>query len=153
MSRASARLLVVLAGRKHMSFRVFVDRVHKAPELDVERDDSSLIDQIPFNGFFGDDFLTLIYLSPPDAPIYHDTMRETLHVLADEKQSNHCRAQAAVQVGRFVKHNAPAAPAQLGRSESLAWFELAQRLSELLETPSSVINLAGMCDTKVLKGV
>jgi hypothetical protein len=132
-----------------MSFRVFVDRVNEAPELELERDDSSLIDQIPFNGFFGDDFLTLIYLSPPDAPIFHDAMRETLHVLADEKQSNHCRAQAAVQVGRFVEHNAPAAPAQLGRSESLAWFELAQQLGSIVGVWELANEMLKQCDLKV----
>lgn len=87
--------------------------------------------EVPLHGFMGDNLLTLIYLSPYEPPHEYKAIRESLKQVCDETMPRPVRAEAALQIGRFVAQRKE--PGQLDKfsfhlDHLNAWFEYARDL-------------------------
>ncbi|WP_159078894.1 AAA family ATPase [Orrella marina] len=66
--------------------------------------------KLPFNNFWGNRMLALIYLSPHRLPAEIESIRHALNIAIDEAQAPSDRAQAALTIGNFVNSHEVAIP-------------------------------------------
>lgn len=87
----------------------------------------------PFNNFFGDDFLTLLFRSKTPCAYGLARVKEHLETVSDLNQPRHMRAHAAVALGRFVQKRPPDAGSYLvGSSTAQQWFHLSRQLNSVV---------------------
>lgn len=88
-------------------------------------------EQVPLNSFFGDDFLTLIYLNGAACSLELENVRENLNIVSS-KGAKHVKAQAAFELGRFVRYRSQTDEYRPGSSSPLQWFELARQWNNVV---------------------
>lgn len=86
----------------------------------------------PFNNFFADDFLTLLYRSKEPSTHPLDRIKELLLVVSNKSQPRHVRAAAALALGRFVDNRYPDDKYVSGNSRPEQWFHLARQLNSVV---------------------
>ena len=84
----------------------------------------------PFNNFFGDDLLTLLYLSEKPYRSALDAVRENL-IVVSSRRPKHKRAIAALLLGRFTRERSGSGNLSVGCSSPLQWFELSRQFNSV----------------------
>ena len=88
---------------------------------------------LPFNGFFGDDFLSLLFVSKETLPSHLATVKKWLLVVSDRTERKAHRAAVATRLGlwaqsNYTDHNRSG---DLGASRPNQWFFLARQLNDV----------------------
>lgn len=102
-------------------------RLKKGEDGGEELADGGVLDMenVPLNGFFGDDFLSLLYRSssPPRESLEYIMVQ--LRIVADESQPLRRRARSAIHIGTFVEARCGEGGGP-GTSRPADWFGLAK---------------------------
>jgi len=89
--------------------------------------------EAPLNNFFGDDFLTLLYVHKGACAPSLGRYRESLHVVSNKKAPRRERIRAALALGRFASSRyADSGLHERGASRSIDWFLLARQLGSVV---------------------
>lgn len=88
---------------------------------------------LPLNGFFGDDFLSLLFVSKETLPTHLATVKKWLLVVSDRTERKAHRAAVATLLGLWAQsnygdHNRSG---DIGASRPSQWFFLARQLNDL----------------------
>src|SRR5690606_28870016 len=87
----------------------------------------------PLGNFFGDVLLTLLYRTDSDdaSVLSLADIKASLHTVADEQQPRYVRAEAALDLGRFVSRRQPESRYSPGMSSPTEWFHHALKLGSV----------------------
>jgi hypothetical protein len=87
----------------------------------------------PLNNFFGDDFLTLLYLGAEPCPRGLARPKAWLSTVANRQAPRHERAAAALALGRFLQRRQPELLERgPGHSAPIDWFRLSREFGSVV---------------------
>lgn len=111
---------------------IYLDDSGSAGHSDVTDTGGQL--SAPLNNFFHDDMLMVLSRNGDVLPRRLAELRKQLAVVSDKKLARHERAEAAVEVGRYIRDQRGKATAAIGdgTSKPCQWFQLAADLNSVV---------------------
>src|SRR5690606_38390068 len=80
--------------------------LNRCPREGDEAQTCEPVPAVPFNNFFGNGFLSLLYRSQESSSESLTEVRRLLYAVSG-KGPRHIRAEAALELGRFLRHQEP----------------------------------------------